>query len=110
MHGRFSTHTGAPTVHWDDNTSCISVVEAKIITPRIKHIYIPVCFLQEQFENCLFLVEYDNASVMPADMCTKPCSGLIISCSTKCMTGFRFYPTSETEHYQFMRLQEFIVK
>ena len=28
----------------------------------------------------------------------------------KLNTGFRFYPTSETEHYQFMRLHEFIVK
>ena len=39
-------HTGSPTVHWEDNTSCISVVEAKIVTPRVKHIDIPVCFLQ----------------------------------------------------------------
>ena len=47
--------TGAPTVHWDYNTSCISVVEAKRVTPRVKHIDITVCFLQEQFENGLFL-------------------------------------------------------
>ena len=44
-------HTGATTVRWDDNTSCIYVVEAKIVTPRVKHIDIPVCFLQEQFDN-----------------------------------------------------------
>ena len=31
-----SLHTGALTVHWEDNTSCISVVEAKIITPGVK--------------------------------------------------------------------------
>ena len=42
---------------------------------------------------------------MPADICTKPCSGPIISRSNKWMTGFRFYPTSETEHYQFMIVQ-----
>ena len=29
-------HTGAPTVHWEDNPTCISVVEAKIVTPRVK--------------------------------------------------------------------------
>ena len=44
-----SLHTGAHTVHWEDNTSCISVVEDKIATPRVIHIYIPVFFLQEQF-------------------------------------------------------------
>ena len=47
---------------------------------------------------------------MLADMRTKPCSGTIISRSNKCMTGFIFYPTSETEHYQFMRLHKYIVK
>ena len=93
-------YTCVPTVNWEDNTSCISVVEAKRVTPRVKHIDIYVFFLQEQFENGLFL--------MPEDMCTKPCSGPIISRSTNSMTRFRFYPTSETEHYQFIRLHEFI--
>ena len=89
-------HTVAHTVHWEDNTSFISAVEAKIVTPRVTHIDIPVCFIQEQFDNGLFLQKYENSSVMTADMCTKPCSGPIISCSTKWMNGFRFYPTSET--------------
>ena len=41
-----SLQTGKLTVHWEDNTSCIYIVEAKIFTPRVKHIEIPVCFLQ----------------------------------------------------------------
>ena len=45
-------HTGAPTVHWKDNTSFISVVEAKIVTTKVKQIGIPVCFLLEQFDKC----------------------------------------------------------
>ena len=48
-------YTGAPTVHCEDYTSCISVVEAKIVNPRVKHIDIPICFLQEKFDNGLFL-------------------------------------------------------
>ena len=103
-------YIGAPTVHWEDNTSCISVFEAKWVTPRVKQIDITVCFLQEKFDNGLFLQKYEKSSVMPADMCKKPCSGPIIIRSTKWMTGFIFYPTSETEHYQFMILHEFIVK
>ena len=63
-------HTGATTVHWEDNTSCIYVVESKRVTPRVKHIDITVCFLQEQFDNGLFLPKYEKSSVMPADMCT----------------------------------------
>ena len=41
-------HTGAPTVHWEDNASYISVVEAKIVTPGVKHIDINVCLIQEK--------------------------------------------------------------
>ena len=103
-------HTGVPTVHWEDNISFISVVEAKKVTPRVKHIYIPVCFLHEQFDNGLFVPKYDKSSVMTADMCTKPYSGPTISHSTKWMTVLLFYPTSESEHYQLMRLNEFILK
>ena len=103
-------YTVSTTVHWEYNTSCISVVEAKRVTPRVKHVDITVCFLQEQFDNGLFLPKYENSSVMPADMCTKPCSGPIIIRITKWITGFRFYPTSKTEYYQFMRLHEFFVK
>ena len=80
------------------------LLKQKIVTPRVKHIDIPVCFLQEQFYNGLFLPKYEKSSFMPAYMCTKQCSGPIISRSTKSMTGFIFYPTSETEHYQFMIL------
>ena len=39
-------HSGAPTVHWEYSTSCISVVEGKRVTTRVKHIGIPVYFLQ----------------------------------------------------------------
>ena len=40
-------HTGAPTLHWEENTGFIFVVEDKIVTPTVKHIDIPVYFLQE---------------------------------------------------------------
>ena len=102
-------HTGAPTVNWEDNTSCISIVEYKIVTPRVKHIDIPSCLLPEQFYNGLFIPKLERSSFMLSDMCTKPCSGPNISRSTKRMTGFIFYPTSDTEHYQLMRLHEFVV-
>ena len=47
-------HTDAQTVHWKDNTSCIYVVEAKIVTPIVKHIAITLCFLLEQFHKIAF--------------------------------------------------------
>ena len=32
-----SLHSGAKTVHWEDSTSCLSVVEDKKVTPRVKN-------------------------------------------------------------------------
>ena len=75
-------HTGAPTVHWEDNKNFISV----IIVP-----------------------EYEKYIVMLSDMCTRPCPGPIISRGTKWMTGFRFHITSDTEHDQLMRSHEFFL-
>ena len=40
-------HTVAPTVHWEDNTRFISVVEGKTFNTIVKHIYISFFFLQE---------------------------------------------------------------
>ena len=39
--------TGAPKVNWEDIKSCISIVEYKIVTTRVKHIKIPLYFIQE---------------------------------------------------------------
>ena len=50
-----SLHGSIRTPHWvinitlEDNTSCISVVEAKIVTPRVKHMDIPLFFIQTFF-------------------------------------------------------------
>ena len=43
-------HTGTRTINFEYNTSFIYDVEAKNFTPRVKHIYISVYFLQEQFD------------------------------------------------------------
>ena len=62
-------NTGAPTVHWEDNTSCIYSVEAKIVTPKVKHMDIHARFPQEKFENGLFIPKYEKSSGMPSYMC-----------------------------------------
>ena len=66
--GDLSLHTSAPTVHWEDNTSSIYVVEDTIFTTRSKRIDIPVYFLQEQFYNGIFVLKYDITILMLEDM------------------------------------------
>ena len=48
------------------------------------------------FDNVIFDTKYEKYSVMPVDMCTRTCSGPIISQSNKCMTGLKLYRTSDT--------------
>ena len=47
-------HTGSPTVHWEDNTSFIYVVEATRVTPRVKHIDNPVFFYKSNLKMVSF--------------------------------------------------------
>ena len=103
-------HTGSPTVNWEENTSYISVVEDKIVTPRVKHLDIHIYFYKKNLTNVIFVPKYEKSGLMLSNVCTKPFPGPIISRFTKCITGFRLYPTSDTEHYQLMRLHEFVVK
>lgn len=64
-------HTGSPTVHWENNTRFISIVTFKIVAPIFKHIDIPVCFIQEQYDNDIFITEYEKSVIMPSYMCNK---------------------------------------
>ena len=85
-----AVHTCEPTVNWKDITCCISVVESKRVTPIVKQIYIPV-----YFDNSIFFPKNEKSSVVPVDMCIKPCSGPIISQRNTWTTGFMFYPNSD---------------
>ena len=64
-------YNGAPTLHLEDDTSCIYGVEAKRVQAIFEHIYIKVYFLQEKFENGLFVTNCEKSSNMPEDMRTK---------------------------------------
>ena len=53
-------------------------------------------FSTGKFDNGPFNPKYENYSVIPEYMLTKPCSGPIINWGTKWMTKFRSYTTSGT--------------
>ena len=57
----------------------------------------------------VFFTEYDNSSITMEYICIKPCLGMIISWSTKWMTGFILYAYSDTEHHKIMISYEFVV-
>ena len=85
------------------------MVEATIGTPKVKQIDTTVCFILEQFENVLFVPKYENPTITPVDMSTKPCLFLVTWQSNKYMTGLGFYPSNDTEQYKLMKLHYFDV-
>ena len=85
-------------------------VEPKRVTPILRYIDIPVCFIHKQYENSIFFTKYEIYGIMLVDMCTKQCSGPFISHSTIFMTGFRFYTSIYSEHNQLMQLHNFELK
>ena len=57
--------------NWEDNIICISVVEAKRVTHRVKNIYTLV-FLQYQYDNGIFIPKYDKSVIVTAFMWKTP--------------------------------------
>ena len=74
---------GELTLYWENNTSYISVFAAKRVTPRVKNIDIPVCFLQKQYGNGIFIPVYEKYVIVVSSMSKKLCLGPIISHITK---------------------------
>ena len=65
-----------------------------------------MCFLQKQFDNVILVLEYEKSSIIPEDMCNKPCLGTMISRSTKYITWFCLYLSINIEHHQCMKLHK----
>ena len=61
----------------------------------------------KKFDNFLFVPKYENSSTMPGYICTKPCSGKIISQIIKWITGVLLYQTSDTENHKLVKLHDF---
>ena len=99
----------AIAVHWEDITRCIYVVEDEKVTPRVLKSILMSIFYKKLLTNVLCVPKYDTSTVIMEDICTKPCSGTIISFITKYMTRLRLHPTSDTDYYQIMILYYFAV-
>lgn len=66
---------GKPTPHYEDNSAAIQLVQAHRVTPRLRHIDIPLCYLHMEHQLGTFRVEQRPSRFMMADFLTKPHSG-----------------------------------
>ena len=64
-----------PTNIAEDNKPLITEVTHSRITPGIRHLDVPIAYLQEQYQRKLFLPVYTHTTNQPADINTKPHGG-----------------------------------
>ena len=93
-----------PIIIHEDNQSVISIFTTPRMTPWVKHIDIPVCYAQEQFNLRNSAPLYTPSKMLLADSSTKPISGPVLKVHTDFLFGTRFYPPPTSSHYDQLSL------
>ena len=98
-----ATPTGA-TPGYEDNQPTIDVIKAGKVTSRVKHIAVPVAYLNEKYDQYVAEPQYINTKIQPADMGTKPVSGPLLHDHFWNIRGATFYPPITSKHYALLEL------
>ena len=92
----------APTPLFEDNKGTHDVIEAGRLTPRVKHIDIPLCYLHEKYKSGEYNVVECSTHLMLADGLNKALSGNTIKHHSDIYTGRRFLPPKNSEDYTIL--------
>jgi len=99
----FLRHLGfpeqAPTTIFEDNQGTSDIVNAGRLTPRVKHIDIPLCFIHDHHKQGSFEVKRCHTTLMLADGLNKALAGPVIKRHSDQYTGKRFYPKQNSPHH-----------
>ena len=102
----FFCHLGVPikdpTPLFEDNKGTLDLIEAGRLTPRLKHIDIPLCYLHEKFKSGEYIVIECSTHLMLADGLNKALSGPTIKHHSNLYTGRRFLPPRDSRHYTLL--------
>ena len=98
-----------PTDIAEDNQPLITEVTHSRITPGIRHLDVPIAFLQEQFQRHSFKPIYTNTTDQPADINTKPHGGGSLRKIILSLIGFQHFPPSTSEHYKQLQLDLYLI-
>ena len=99
----FLRHLGRPeikpTVIFEDNKGTSDIVRAGRLTPRVKHIDVPLCYIHQQNQLQSFDVAECPTHLMLADGLNKALAGPTIKRHSRWYTGHRYYPKPGSAHY-----------
>ena len=88
-----------PTTIFEDNQGTSDIVHAGRLTPRVKHIDIPLCFIHDHHKQGSFDVKRCHTTLMLADGLNKALAGPVIKRHSDQYTGKRFYPKKDSPHH-----------
>jgi hypothetical protein len=92
-----------PTPVYTDNAAVTAIIDANRMTPRCRHIDIPIAYLHQEhtksFRNILI-----RTTQMIADMGTKPLSTLLHKRFKYWLTGALFLPEPGSLHYKLLQM------
>jgi hypothetical protein len=88
---------------------CIDSLEANIVTTRVKHIAVQISWVHDQIATeHVKLMKVDTINLNLADSGTKPNPSPVFFRQYDYIIRVRFYPPQESEHYQLLKLHNFI--
>ena len=93
-----------PTPLYVDNAAVSAIIDAKRMTPRCRHLDIPIAYLHEQHAKS-FNHELVSTVKMLADLGTKP---LVVALHRRFKywaCGHMFLPPEGSDHYEYLQLQ-----
>ena len=91
-----------PTTIFEDNQGTFDIVQAGRLTPRVKHLDIPLKYLHDQHKDGIFEVHKCSTHLMLANFLNKALPGPSIRIFTAINVGRRFYPPLASPHYNAM--------
>ena len=93
-----------PTPLYLDNSAVDSIIDANRLTPRCRHLDIPIAFLHQEKGKSFkqFLIRTHQ---MIADFGTRPLATILHRRFKYWVTGASFLPSPESEHYHQIQMQ-----
>ena len=98
-----------PSFLYSDNKAVVDVIDCGRMTPRCRHIAIPIAFLHHH-KGKTFQQKLITTDKMIADIGTKPVSPALHKRFKYWGTGAQFLPEPSHKHYQYLQMEFYEMK
>ena len=93
-----------PSKMYTDNAAVHAIIDSKRMTPRCRHLDIPIAFLHQEKDKS-YQLDLCRTLVMLADMGTKPHSPQLQKLFKYWASGTQYLPDPDTEHYRLLQME-----